>query len=322
MLIRKQIRRVVMNPQDPTQSAGPNPEPQTPPNPGEQPGVPTPAQPTPPAATPEPTPAPAPGATTMPNGNTVPPAPEAPAAQPMVTGPMPNPATPNPGVQMDQPGVVSGGGKKGIPKPVKLAAVIIGGLVVLGGVAFAVMTLLGGGVAMTDYSSERMKIAVQHPEGWDVNESSEDIESYMYVTFQEPTDLEDDSEESKYEAEISINISEAQSEFSEIEEDEFFQAIEENVKDNLGKQEGMEDGEEYGELRSSNEITVDGYRALRIDVDIVNFEDDEGQMGEGSIVFVYVDKDTQITLIYEGHSSDSKFFKAFDTTVSSFDYQG
>ena len=173
-------------------------------------------------------------------------------------------------------------------------------------------------LTLTEFTSEALGFSIQHPEGWLATES--DPELARVVSFDEQTDPNDTSDPYRsLPAQVLVDIQQASSPESEFEEAAFFELIETNIEASLGQDENSDPTTEYAELIAKEEITVDGYSALRVTVDIFNFENTPGENGHGVLTFIYVSPSKQVTLLYEGHSSDDAIYNQFHTIIESFD---
>lgn len=196
-------------------------------------------------------------------------------------------------------------------------------MLVIIAVAFAAIQLLDSSegeahVSLIDYTNEELGFSIKHPEGWLPTENNTEV--MQLVSFDEQTDVNDTSDPYRsFPAQILVDIQQAPTPETELEADAFFDLIETNVEANLGQQDPEDFTAEYAELISKEEIEVDGYRAMRITVDIFNFESSPGENGHGVLVFVHVSPSKQVTLLYEGHSSDDDVYNDFHSVIDSFD---
>lgn len=234
------------------------------------------------------------------------------------TSPPPAPTAPRVDSSQNQATTAQPADKKKSRKPTRLMIVAgLGALLtvaVIGLVLFVMMNR--SSVALTEYSSDELGFSIDYPEGWDVTESTELIKG---VSFQEKSDDENTEDSTTSGAEMAVTISEAAVEANEVEESDYFGDLEQGVQASLGKPEDYTEGSEYGELVSAEMIEVDGYKAYKVDVEVINFEGNAEAVGNGVLVFVYVDKAKQVTLLYEGNSEDDGYYKAFNEIVKSFD---
>lgn len=167
------------------------------------------------------------------------------------------------------------------------------------------------------YSSQRTGISLLYPKEWTPQESSnEDV--LKVVSFSRPVDTEADPG-TQFTGQLLVDVQQASAEDQKVDEETFFSGLDENIETSLGRPEQASPTEEFAELGSREEIEVEGHRALKVIVDITNYDNQAGEVGNGVLVFIYVDESTQVTVLYEGHSSDNDIFESFDQIIRSLD---
>ncbi len=214
----------------------------------------------------------------------------------------------------------------GMPKAYKQLLIgFIGVMVVIGGAYLAIQNLDKNGEARVakasidfkTHVSEKFGISVKYPANWDATESDDDLTKT--ISFDEKIDPNSTDEIAKLPAQILVDIQEAGKESAKFKEDEFFGSLETNLQKNLGKQQGAAEDAEFAELISKEKIKVDGFNAYKVSVKINNYEGKTGEVGHGKLLFVFVNESKQVTLLYEGHTSDDNIYENFDAIIESLD---
>jgi hypothetical protein len=173
-------------------------------------------------------------------------------------------------------------------------------------------------VDLAQYSSERYKLSVKYPAGWKSRESTEE-EGTKFVLFSRPSAADGSDMEQRFTGQLLVDVFETAEGQEDIDEEAFFARINSNIDTTLvGKPEGSEDNEEYSELITKSDITIDSHRALRADVAITNYDGFAGEKGNGTVVFVFAGPRKQVTLLFESHSSDQANLKKVDEILGSF----
>lgn len=166
---------------------------------------------------------------------------------------------------------------------------------------------------LTSYSSQRHSLSLLYPSSWTPRETLE-TDLAQNIVFTKPT-----QEANKdFSGQLLVDIFSATSPEQEVQQTEFFEKIGNNIQNTLGKPQGAENDEEYANTTSRVDTTIGGYRATTVLVDINNYDNIQGETGNGLVAFIYVSPKKQITLLYEGHSSDVHTAALLDEIIDSF----
>lgn len=319
------------NPLDPQNQQSPVPAtPPLEPQPVPMPPVVEPPQPPvapQPAPTPEYAPAPQPAPVTPPHPYAQAPAP-GPVPPVMPGAPVPGPLGSMPaGPEAPQPNFLDKlkSNKKLLIKVAIIAAIAI--VLIVGVVVAArflpsnpVTNFLTGtkGVTLEDYSNSDIGISMKVPEGWTVDENTD--QTYVKsVSFQEPVaELDDKSDAGKYRGIVSVNLTDySSSEYLSMEEDKFFENAKESIKAGLDAASDSDTSVKY-DIQSEDTIDLNGNKAYKVKLKISNFGEKENEVGYMTRMSVYVSEKYQYTVMIAAHESDKGVVDQFDTILGSF----
>lgn len=195
------------------------------------------------------------------------------------------------------------------------------GVALLGGLYFAAQAISNvlypsnPPARFETYSSDRLGISLLYPKTWEPRETGEE-EPAKSITFTKPADASPDQPK-VWRGQMVVDIQEAATEELQVAEDEFFAQLEQSIETNLSPPETEVSGREYAALNHKEEIEVSGHRALKVAIDINNFDSTDGETGQAVLVFVFLNPSKQATLFYEGHSTDQAIFNDFDRVIDS-----